>query len=47
MGFLKPDLPDVDHDTWLTQPRRTRLQVVTRDWVEHGFERRMRCTCSI
>lgn len=37
MGFLKPDLPDVDHDTWLTQPRRTRLQVVTRDWVEHGF----------
>ena len=32
-----PDLPDVDHDTWPTLPRATRLQVVTRHWAEHGF----------
>ncbi len=37
MGFITPDLPDVDHDTWSTLPRSARLQVVTRHWVEHGF----------
>lgn len=37
MGFISPDLPDVDHDTWLTLPRATRLQVVTRHWAENGF----------
>jgi hypothetical protein len=37
MGFMSPELPDVDRDTWQTQPRATRLQVVTRHWVEHGF----------
>jgi Transmembrane protein of unknown function (DUF3556) len=37
MGFMKPQLPDVDPDTWQTQPRATRLQVVTRHWAEHGF----------
>jgi hypothetical protein len=37
MGFITPDLPDVDHDTWPTQPLTTRLQAVTRHWVEHGF----------
>ncbi len=37
MGFMSPELPDVDPDTWLTLPRATRLQVVTRHWVEHGF----------
>lgn len=37
MGFITPDLPDVDHDTWPTLPRSTRMQVVTRHWVEHGF----------
>jgi hypothetical protein len=37
MGFMSPELPDVDRDTWPTQPRPTRLQVVTRHWVEHGF----------
>ncbi|WP_422121521.1 hypothetical protein, partial [Mycobacterium marinum] len=30
MGFMSPDLPDVDHETWHTLPRATRLQVVTR-----------------
>jgi hypothetical protein len=37
MGFITPDLPDVDHETWPTLPRSTRIQVVTRHWVEHGF----------
>jgi Transmembrane protein of unknown function (DUF3556) len=37
MGFITPDLPDVDHDTWPTLPRSTRMQVVTRHWVDHGF----------
>ena len=37
MGFMSPVLPDVDHDTWPTLPRATRLQVVTRHWAEHGF----------
>jgi hypothetical protein len=37
MGFITPDLPDVDPDTWPTLPRSTRMQVVTRHWVEHGF----------
>jgi hypothetical protein len=33
MGFMSPDLPDVDPDTWLTLPRATRLQVVPRHRV--------------
>lgn len=37
MGFIKPELPDIDGDTWHTLPRATRVQVVTRHWVEHGF----------
>jgi Transmembrane protein of unknown function (DUF3556) len=37
MGFMAPELPDVDHSTWATLPRATRLQVVTRHWAEHGF----------
>ncbi|ORW09347.1 DUF3556 domain-containing protein [Mycobacterium kyorinense] len=37
MGFMAPELPDVDRDTWLNLPRAKRLQVVTRHWVEHGF----------
>ncbi len=37
MGFMSPDLPDVDHETWHTLSRATRLQVVTRHWAEHGF----------
>ena len=37
MGFMSPELPDVDHDTWQTLPRATRLQIVTRHWAEHGF----------
>jgi Transmembrane protein of unknown function (DUF3556) len=37
MGFITPELPDVDHDSWPTLPAASRLQVVTRHWVEHGF----------
>jgi len=37
MGFMSPELPDVDPQTWRTLPRATRLQVVTRHWAEHGF----------
>jgi len=37
MGFMSPELPDVDPDTWHAQPRATRLQIVTRHWAEHGF----------
>jgi Transmembrane protein of unknown function (DUF3556) len=37
MGFITPEVPNVDHDAWHTLPRVTRLQVVTRHWVEHGF----------
>jgi hypothetical protein len=37
MGFMSPELPDVDHKTWPTLPRATRLRVVTRHWAEHGF----------
>ncbi|CAM4334758.1 hypothetical protein MB901379_02065 [Mycobacterium basiliense] len=37
MGFMSPELPDVDHDSWQTLPRATRLQIVTRHWAEHGF----------
>lgn len=37
MGFMSPELPDVDPDTWQAQPRATRLRIVTRHWAEHGF----------
>ncbi len=37
MGFMAPELPDIDPATWQTLPRATRLQIVTRHWVEHGF----------
>ncbi|HEX4393134.1 MAG TPA: DUF3556 domain-containing protein [Mycobacterium sp.] len=37
MGFITPDLPDVDHETWHTRSAADRMQVVTRHWVEHGF----------
>ncbi|HET7075730.1 MAG TPA: DUF3556 domain-containing protein [Mycobacterium sp.] len=37
MGFMSPELPDVDPDTWQARPRAARLQITTRHWVEHGF----------
>lgn len=37
MGFIAPNLPDVDPDTWPTLPLSTRIQLCSRHWVEHGF----------
>ncbi|OBK41507.1 hypothetical protein A5658_18615 [Mycobacterium sp. 1245111.1] len=37
MGFITPDLPDVDPETWHARSAADRIQVVTRHWVEHGF----------
>ncbi|WSE02595.1 DUF3556 domain-containing protein [Streptomyces sp. NBC_01445] len=37
MGFIKPQLPPVDADTFRSLPRRERLEILTRDWVEYGF----------
>jgi hypothetical protein len=37
MGFMSPELPDVDPQTWPAMPRAARLQIVTRHWAEHGF----------
>ncbi|MET7936726.1 DUF3556 domain-containing protein [Streptomyces sp. NPDC005322] len=37
MGFMKPQLPPVDADTFRTLPRQERLKLLTRHWVEHGF----------
>ncbi|WP_102417867.1 DUF3556 domain-containing protein [Mycobacterium sp. 4858] len=37
MGFMTPDIPDVDPQSWPGLPRSTRRQIMTRHWVEHGF----------
>ncbi|GAB2762418.1 DUF3556 domain-containing protein [Nocardioides salsibiostraticola] len=37
MGFIAPDLPDVDYDEWSKLPRGERLKPLARHWVEHGF----------
>jgi hypothetical protein len=37
MGFIAPELPDVDHETWPTLPWADRVQACSRHWAEHGF----------
>src|SRR5271166_1459675 len=37
MGFTKPDLPDVDPDTFMQQPLMQRMRVLALHWVERGF----------
>ncbi|MFD8833194.1 DUF3556 domain-containing protein [Streptomyces griseofuscus] len=37
MGFMNPQLPPVDAESYLALPRPERLKVLTRHWVEHGF----------
>ena len=38
MGFTKPDLPQVDPDTFLRKPLMERMQAFwPPNWVEHGF----------
>jgi hypothetical protein len=37
MGFMSPDLPDVDYPEWSTRSRGERLKTLAEHWVEHGF----------
>lgn len=37
MGFMAPEFPDVDPETWPSRPRAERRQIMARHWVEHGF----------
>ncbi|MEO6792706.1 MAG: DUF3556 domain-containing protein [Mycobacterium sp.] len=37
MGFIQPDLPQVDPDVFLRKPLMERIRILAVDWVEHGF----------
>ena len=37
MGFIKPDLPDVDPDTFMAKPLMERMRILATDWVDNGF----------
>lgn len=37
MGFIKPDLPSVDPDTFLQLPLMERMRILALDWAENGF----------
>ncbi|WP_040699950.1 DUF3556 domain-containing protein [Nocardia vinacea] len=37
MGFTKPDLPQVDPETFLRKPLMERMRILAANWVEHGF----------
>ncbi|HEX7827726.1 MAG TPA: DUF3556 domain-containing protein, partial [Mycobacterium sp.] len=37
MGFIKPNLPDVDPDTFMEKPLMERMRILTTDWVDNGF----------
>ena len=37
MGFTKPDLPDVDPDTFMQKPLMERMRILATDWVDNGF----------
>lgn len=37
MGFLQPNLPEVDHETWHALPRLERMRPMFRHYAEHGF----------
>jgi len=37
MGFIKPDLPDVDPDTFMHKPLMERMRILATDWVDNGF----------
>src|ERR1700730_17548336 len=37
MGFAKPDLPDVDPDTFMHKPLMERMRILATDWVDNGF----------
>ncbi|MDT5194364.1 MAG: hypothetical protein QOH20_1118, partial [Mycobacterium sp.] len=37
MGFIKPNLPDVDPDTFMEKPLMERMRILVTDWVDNGF----------
>jgi hypothetical protein len=37
MGFTKPQLPDVDPDTFLQKPLMERMRMLATEWAENGF----------
>ena len=37
MGFIKPDLPDVDPDTFMQKPLMERMRILAADWADNGF----------
>src|ERR1700726_3281747 len=37
MGFTKPDLPNVDPDTFMHKPLMERMRILATDWVDNGF----------
>ncbi len=37
MGFTKPDLPQLDPDTFLRKPLMERARILAVNWAEHGF----------
>ena len=37
MGLMKPDLPNVDPDTFVQKPLMERMRILTADWAENGL----------
>ena len=37
MGFIKPDLPNVDPDTFMQKPLMERMRILATHWVDNGF----------
>ncbi len=37
MGFIKPDLPNVDPDTFMQKPLMERMRILATNWVDNGF----------
>ncbi len=37
MGFMAPNLPDVDHEEFVRLPLRDRIKILVLKWVDHGY----------
>jgi len=37
MGFIKPYLPEVDPDTFVSKPLMERMRILAIDWADNGF----------
>lgn len=37
MGFMQPDLPDLDYPRWRAQPRAQRVRTMVVHWADKGF----------